>query len=326
MAPTSSRLLRLLSLLQRRRHWGGAELAEHLEVSPRTLRRDVERLRELGYPVDARRGVDGGYQLAAGAALPPLMLDDEEAIALGVGLSVAVQGATVSGIAEASARALAKVATVMPPRLRRQVDALAAMTVPAVWGGGALTSLDPAALAVIAQASRDGEHLEFDYTARDGEESHRSVEPHRLVLLGRRWYLVAWDLGRFDWRSFRVDRLCSPATTGARSMPRELPGGDAVAFVRSGIENAPLAHRIEAVVHADADAVRARIGAWASVEELDEDRCLVTINADSFEWPAMGLGLVGAEFEVRSPPEFADYLGAWSGRFGRAAAAPAAAT
>ncbi|MGD0945431.1 MAG: WYL domain-containing protein [Acidimicrobiales bacterium] len=267
--------------------------------------------------MDARRGVDGGYQLVAGAALPPLILDDEEAIALGVRPSVAIQGATLSGIAEASARALGKVAKVMPPPLRRQVDALAAMTVPAVWGG-MLTSVDPAALAVVAQACRDGEHLELDYTTRDSEESHRRVESHRLVLLGRR---VAWDLSRFDWRSFRVDRLRAPATTGTRSIPRELPGGDAAAFVRSGIENAPAPYGVKAVIHAEAAAVRARIGAWASIEELDEDRCLVILNADSFEWPAMGLGIIGVEFEVLSPPDFADYLGEWSKRFGRAAAA-----
>src|SRR5205814_1335816 len=203
MGSTSSRTLRLLSLLQTHRYWPGNELAERLEISVRTLRRDVDRLRELGYPVDAQRGVDGGYQLAAGAILPPLVLDDEEAVALAIGLRTAAQGAVV-GIEEASVRALAKVVQVMPPRLRRRV-----------------------------------ERLRFSYTVQSGEQTHRHVEPHRLVSLGRRWYLVAYDLQRQDWRSFRLDRLAQPRNTGARFTPRTLPAKDAAAFVRAGIANIP---------------------------------------------------------------------------------------
>src|SRR5690349_1673026 len=204
MANTSERTLRLLSLLQTHRYWAGTDLADRLGVSERTLRRDVDRLRELGYPVDASRGVAGGYQLRAATAMPPLLLDDEEAVAIAVGLRPAAGGA-VEGIEETSVRALTKVIQVMPPRLRRRVEALRAYTVPGVFSGG--PTVDAEALAVIASACRDDERLRFDYTARGQERTTRLVEPHRLVSLGRRWYLVAWDTERGDWRTFRVDRL-----------------------------------------------------------------------------------------------------------------------
>jgi predicted DNA-binding transcriptional regulator YafY len=211
MANTSSRTLRLLSLLQTHRYWPGGELAGRLGVSTRTLRRDVDRLRELGYPVEATRGVDGGYQLAAGAALPPLVVDDEEAVALAVGMQAATQGA-IAGIEESAVRALTKVVQVMPPRLRRRVDALRAVTVPVTWAGtNPAPTVDPDVLIAVAQACRDDERLEFGYTDRDRDTAERLVEPHRLVPLGRRWYLVAYDLHRHDWRSFRLDRLPLPA-------------------------------------------------------------------------------------------------------------------
>src|SRR5215213_2450602 len=215
MAATSVRMLRLLSLLQTHRYWSGAELAGRLEVSVRTLRRDVDRLRELGYPVDAQRGVDGGYQLAAGAALPPLVLDDDEAVALALGLQAAAQRG-VAGVAESSVSALTKVVQVMPPRLRRRVEALQAMTVEAGLGAGSVApAVDPGVLTTVAQACRDTVRLRFAYTAADGTASDREVEPARLALLGRRWYLVAYDLGRHDWRSFRLDRLGPAEATGA---------------------------------------------------------------------------------------------------------------
>src|SRR5215207_805469 len=265
MANTSSRMLRLLSLLQTHRYWPGGELADRLEVSVRTLRRDVERLRELGYPVDAHRGIDGGYQLAAGAALPPLLLDDEEAVALASGLGAAAQGA-IAGIEESSVRALAKVVQVMPPRLRRRVDALRAATVPALWNPSGPT-VDPGVLTMVAQACRDEERLRFAYTARGGDETARHVEPHRLVALGRRWYLVAFDLTRNDWHSFRLDRVEHVRTTAMRFHPREVPGGDPAAFVRAGIENLPTAYTIEALVHTSAANVRKAVGQWGNVEE-----------------------------------------------------------
>lgn len=316
MANTSSRTLRLLSLLQTHRYWPGAELAERLEVSVRTLRRDIDRLRELGYPVQAHRGVDGGYQLAAGAALPPLVVDDEEAVALVVGLQAGAQGA-VAGIAESSVRVLTKVAQVMPPQLRRRVEALRAMTVPAVWDSAGPT-VDPGILTTVAQACRDTERLQFTYTAANGEQTARHVEPHRLVSLGRRWYLVAYDLTRHDWRSFRLDRLDEPHSTEARFRPRELPADDAAAFVRAGIDNLPAPYPVEALVHAPAAAVREQVGRWATVEDIDDWRCLLRMTADSLDWPTMALGAVGADFEVLSPPELLDHVRSWGHRFTRA--------
>ena len=323
MANTSSRTLRLLSLLQARRYWPGGELAGRLGVSARTLRRDVDRLRELGYPVEAQRGVEGGYQLAAGAALPPLVVDDEEAVALAVGLQAAAQGAA-EGIAEASVRALAKVVQVMPGRLRRRVEALTAMTVPgswdsASWGGGARPSLDPGALTTIALACRDAERIRFTYVAASGARSARHVEPHRLVSLGRRWYLVGYDLDRQDWRSFRLDRLAEPRGTGTRFRPRELPAEDAAAFVRAGIGTLWAVYDVEVVAEAPADQVRERIGRWVAVEPEGPDRCRIRMSTDALEWPLLGLGVMGAEFSVVSPPELVEQLRDWGGRFTRAA-------
>ncbi|HEY2764484.1 MAG TPA: YafY family protein [Pseudonocardiaceae bacterium] len=318
MANTSSRTLRLLSLLQTHRYWPGTELADRLEVSVRTLRRDIDRLRELGYPVTAQRGVDGGYQLAAGAALPPLVLDDEEAVALAVGLQAATQGA-VAGLAEASVRALTKVVQVMPPRLQRRVEVLRAMTVPVAWGTSG-PSIDPGVLTAVAQACRDTERLEFGYTSAVGEHTDRHVEPLRLVTLGRRWYLVAYDLTRHDWRSFRLDRLDRPRSTGVRFRPRELPAEDAAAFVHARIDHLPASYAVEVLVHAPAAAVRDRIGRWATLEDVDGGRCLLRMRADSLDWPAMALGAVGADFTVLAPPELLDHVQDWARRFSRATA------
>ena len=315
MSSTSSRTLRLLSLFQAHRYWSGAELADRLNVSERTLRRDVDRLRELGYPVEAHRGIDGGYELAAGAALPPLAVDDDEAVALVIGLRAAAQG-SVAGIEESAIRALAKIVQVMPPRLRRRVDALHAVTVPAVWGAG--PSVDADVLTAIAQACRDEERMRFFYTAHGGEPTDRHVEPYRLVSLGHRWYLVAYDLARHDWRSFRLDRLRDPRGTGARFRPRALPAHDAAAFVREGIENAPATHAVEAVVHAPAATVRAVLGRWGTIEEIDDERCRLRMTADSLDWPALALGTVGAEFEVVGPPELIEHVREWGVRFRRA--------
>jgi predicted DNA-binding transcriptional regulator YafY len=309
-------MLRLLSLLETHRYWPGAELAGRLQVSQRTLRRDIDRLRELGYPVQAQRGVTGGYQLAAGAALPPLVVDDEEAVALAVGLQAAAESA-VEGIAESSVRALAKVAQVMPARLRRRVEALRAMTVPAGWSG-ARASVDPGVLTSIAVACRDTERLRFGYTAANGQPTARHVEPHRLVSLGRRWYLVGYDLDRHDWRTYRIDRLARPEGTGARFRPRELPAADAAAFVRAGIGSVSAVYDVEVLIEAPAAAVRERIGRWATVENAGPGRCRIRMTADSLDWPTMALGAVGADFEVVSPPELADHVRDWGRRFSRA--------
>lgn len=235
MTGTSSRTLQLLGLLQSRRHWIGTDLADRLDVSLRTLRRDVDRLRELGYPVQADRGVGGGYQLAHGAPLPPLVLDHDEAVSVTIGLLNCAH-TPVAGVAEASARALAKVIPVMPPRLRHEVTALQAATAPTTspWSG---TDINPDDMVTVAQACRDSERLRFNYTAADGAQSHRRIEPAQLVTLGRHWYLVGFDLDRDDWRTFRLDRLSDATSTRQIVQPREVPGGDAAAFVEAGLRH-----------------------------------------------------------------------------------------
>ncbi|GIE58725.1 DeoR family transcriptional regulator [Actinoplanes octamycinicus] len=293
-------MLRLLSLLQTHRYWPGSELADRLEVSPRTLRRDVDRLRELGYPVDASRGVAGGYQLQAGAAVPPLLLDDEEAVAIAVGLRSAAAGA-VAGFEETSVRALAKVIQLLPPRLRRRIDALQAVTSPGVLGGG--PTLDAGVLTTIAMATRGEERLRFDYAPREGTAGGRYVEPHRLVPLGRKWYLLAWDLDRGDWRSFRVDRITGPALTGARFRPREIPGGDPVVWLRSRIRAIPNRYDVAVLLETAPDQVQAVVGHWGTVEPVREGVCRLRMNVDDLGWPTMVLGLLGVPFTVESPAE-----------------------
>ncbi|WP_409332126.1 helix-turn-helix transcriptional regulator [Trujillonella humicola] len=316
MADTGNRTLRLLSLMQDRRHWAGSDLADRLGVSLRTVRRDVERLRDLGYPVEATPGVSGGYRLAPGASLPPLVLDDEEAVALTVGLQAAAQAA-VAGMAESSVRALAKVVPVLPPRLRRRVDALAAATVAVPWAGDD-AAVDPAVLTTVAQACRDAVRLSFDYLAASGEHSDRLVEPFRLVPLRRRWYLVAYDTGRGGWRTFRLDRLASPRATGARFAPRSLPARDAAAFVQAGLGLRP-GTPVVAVVHAPAEEVRRRIGRWAVVTADGAASCRVAMEPDALEWALFALGTAEAEFTVLEPPELAERARAWGSRFLRAA-------
>jgi predicted DNA-binding transcriptional regulator YafY len=324
MATTGSRTLQLLSLLQTHRYWPGSELADRLEVSVRTLRRDVDRLRELGYPVDAARGVDGGYQLAAGASLPPLVVDDEEAVALAVGLRTAAQSG-IAGIEDASVRALAKVVQVMPPRLRRRVEALRSATVAGELRPG--PSVDAGVLTTVAQACRDEERLDFVYVARDGRRTERRVEPHRLVSVGRRWYLVAYDLTRFDWRSFRLDRLAEPRPTGARFRPRTLPADDAADFVKASLGGlAPATLRIEAIIHAPLAHVESTIGWWVQAEAIDDGRTRIRMTADSTDWALFGLGAVEAPIEAVSPPELVERMRDWGRRFSDGAAQSSTAT
>jgi predicted DNA-binding transcriptional regulator YafY len=317
---TSARMLRLLSLLQTHRYWPGAELSDRLEVSPRTLRRDIDRLRELGYAVDAVRGVAGGYQLRAGGALPPLLLDDEEAVAIAVGLHTLASGA-VAGLEETSVQALTKMIALMPPRLRRRMDALRSQTDGVAWGGGPV--IDAHVLTVLAQASRDDEVLTFAYRSapRDGrsaEPTHRRVEPHRLVSLGRRWYLVGYDRDRQDWRSFRVDRISEPAPTGQRFRPRDLPTTDAPSFVRAGIKAVGQRHAVRVRLSAGADAVEAYVGRWAVVEP-DGAGCVMTMQTDTLDWPIMVLAHLDSEFEVEGPPELVELVARAGERFVRAA-------
>ncbi|AEV82138.1 transcriptional regulator [Actinoplanes sp. SE50] len=296
-------MLRLLSLLQTHRYWPGAELADRLEVSPRTLRRDVDRLRELGYPVDASRGVAGGYQLQAGAAVPPLLLDDDEAVAIAVGLRSAAAGA-VAGFEETSVRALAKVIQLLPPRLRRRIDALQAVTSPGANGFGPV--LDAAVLTTIALATRGEERLRFDYDPREGTAARRHVEPHRLVPLGRRWYLLAWDLDRGDWRSFRVDRITGPELTGARFRPREIPGGDPVAWLRARIRAIPSRYDVAVLLETDPETARGVTGHWATFEPAGDGRCRMRMNVDDLGWPTLVLGVLAVPFTIEAPAELHD--------------------
>jgi predicted DNA-binding transcriptional regulator YafY len=324
MANTSARMLRLLSLLQTYRYWPGTDLADRLEVSARTLRRDVERLRELGYPVAASRGIGGGYQLKAGTALPPLLLDDDEAVAIAVGLRTAAAGA-VAGIEELSVRALAKVVQVMPPRLRRRVEAVGAYTVPAVLSG---PTVDAGLLTLIAQACRGEERLRFRYEPRDAEPAVRLVEPHRLVSIGRRWYLLAWDAERHDWRSFRVDRISAPESTGHRFRPRDVPGGDAAAFVQGRLAAIQSRYQVRVRVFAPVADVERMVGQWGTVEPVDGSTCELRMTVDSLDWPVMTLVALAARFEIVEPPELAERVkvvaefltGAAAGPVGSAAA------
>ena len=306
-ASPSARMLRLLALLQTHRYWPGAELADRLAVSARTLRRDVDRLRELGYPVLASRGVAGGYQLKAGAAVPPLLLDDDEAVAIVVGLRAAVAG-SVAGIEEPAVRALAKVVQVIPRRLRHRADALGAYTVPVPIGG---PPVDAGLLTSIALAARADERVRFGYTDREGTATSRHVEPHRLVSLSGRWYLVGFDLGRSDWRTFRLDRIAGPPTTGGRFRPRPLPGGDAAAFVRSAVRWTPAGRQAEVLIWAPVDAVARVVGRWGTVEpgpQGDAGPCRLRMNTDDVSWPVLLLTRIGAPFQVVGPPELADHV------------------
>jgi predicted DNA-binding transcriptional regulator YafY len=294
---SSARLLRLLSLLQTPRDWTGTELADRLEVSTRTVRNDVERLRGLGYPVHATRGSVGGYRLEAGATLPPLLLDDDEAIAVAVGLRTAAGGA-VGGIEETSLRALSKLEQVMPGRLRRKVNALGTFTV-LVPRDERESTVDAEVLTLLASACRDHARLRFAYRDRERSSSRREVEPYRLVNWGRRWYLVAWDVDRADWRTFRVDRLEPRLPLGARFEPRPLPDDDVAGFVARGVAEAAWRFRARVTVHAPAEVISERIGRWVgTIEPVDASTCVVDAGADTLEVLAVYLGMIGAEFTL----------------------------
>jgi predicted DNA-binding transcriptional regulator YafY len=320
MLDTSARLLRLLSLLQSRPWWSGPELAERLEVSTRTIRNDVDRLRTLGYPVDATRGSAGGYRLGVGAVTPPLLLDDDEAVAVAVALSTAA-GSSVTGIEESAVRALAKVEQLLPSRLRRRMRALQAATVAPPTSG---PTVDATVLTTIAAACRDHEGLRLEYRRQDGTTGRRSVEPHRLVPLARRWYLVAWDLDRDDWRTFRVDRIDLPRNhLGDRFTPRALPA-DVAASVTRGVESAPWAYRAQVRVAAPADRIRARVPSAVEVDAIDDASCLVAVGADDPHVLALYLGMLDADFTVADPdahPALLEQLAAIAERYRRAASA-----
>ncbi|TME58861.1 MAG: YafY family transcriptional regulator [Chloroflexi bacterium] len=314
MLNTSARLLRVLTLLESRRDWSGAQLAERLEVSQRTVRNDIARLRALGYPVAAAPGVAGGYRLGSGAALPPLLLDDDEAVAVAVSLRSSAGGG-VSGIEETSVRALVKLEQVLPSRLRRRVNALQVYTVAVPTTG---PTVDPHLLAVIAAACRDHEVLTIDYRKHDGTESTRSVEPFRLVHLGRRWYLVAWDRDRHAWRTFRVDRLVPKHSGGPHFTPREPPAEDIAAYVMRSVRSAPMKYEAKVTVHAPAAVIAERVPRDIAIEPIDDSSCLVHARSNTIEMLALYLGLLDADFSVDEPLELVSQLEKLAGRFARA--------
>jgi predicted DNA-binding transcriptional regulator YafY len=300
---TSARLLRLLSLLEARPEWPGADLAGRLEVTVRTLRRDVQKLRSLGYPVHATPGVAGGYRLGAGAALPPLLLDDDEAIAVALSLRTSAPH-DVTGIGEAAVRALAKLEQVLPSRLRERAAAISHALVPLTGPGPVL---DASALTTMARACRSCEQLVFGYRDRDGAVTRRRVEPHRLVQAGYRWYLVARDLDRDDWRTFRADRIETPRLTGVRFVPADPP--DAAAFVARAITTAPYRHQARILVHAPADVVAERLPPSVGViEPADAGRAILTAGSDSLDALAFHIAMLDLDFTVLAPPELAERI------------------
>ena len=301
MSETTGRVLQLLGLLQSRRVWSGTELAERLGVTGRCVRRDIERLRELGYPVQASRGHGGGYQLGAGAALPPLLLDADEAVAMAVCLRLAA-GGSVAGVGEAALRALSKLDQVMPPRLRSQVAAVHDTTVTLTARPEA--PVDPGLLMALARACRDREHVAADYTDRAGAPSHRRLEPYQLVTTGARWYLLAFDRDRDDWRSLRLDRMSQVRACGTTFVPREAP--DAATYVSQSISSSPYRYAARVRFHCPQDVVAQRFSPTSVTVEPDgDDACLVTAGADDPEMLVLYLATVGAEFEVLGPPEVA---------------------
>jgi predicted DNA-binding transcriptional regulator YafY len=300
MSETTSRVLQLLGLLQSRRVWTGEELAERLDVTTRSVRRDVERLRDLGYPVHASKGHGGGYQLGAGAALPPLLLDPDEAVAMAVCLRLAA-GGSVAGVGESALRALSKLDQVMPNRLRSQVAAVHDATV-TLTSGQSDTPVQPDVLMTLARACRDHEHVSAGYVDRAGKPTRRRLEPYQLVTTGRRWYLVTYDRDRQDWRSLRLDRMTDVLAVGSTFAPRDAP--DAASYVRRSISTSPYRYTARVRYQAPVEAIeRIFPAASVDVEPDGPDACIVTTGADDPERMVLYLALPNCEFEVLEPPE-----------------------
>ena len=313
----SGRLLRLLSLLQTPRDWTGGELAARLEVSARTVRNDIERLRALGYPVHATRGSVGGYRLEAGASMPPLLLEDDEAVAVAIGLRSAT-GGSVTGLEEMSLRALAKLEQVLPPRLRRQVSTLQGVT-QSVSRRRPGPTVDPGTLTELARLAREHFTVRFDYSDRRQEASQRRVEPYRLVNAGSRWYLVAWDLDRADWRTFRADRMQPGMSAGARFTARDLSDAEVEALIARGVPPEARRHQARVVVRMPAAQLAERFGPWVGrIEALDETSCVLTTGAERVEDLAAWLGFLGADFSVSEPPELVAQLRVMANRYAAA--------
>jgi len=309
----AARLLALLSLLQARPHWNAPELADRLGITERTVRRDVTRLRELGYPVEAASGRTGGYQLGRGGALPPLLLADDEAVAVALGLRAAATGG-VAGYDEAAVAAMAKLEQVLPVHLRERVLALSSAIVLVRSGGG--PPVDPDCLLLLAQGCRRAERVTFCYVAGDGSPTDRRVEPYGVVNVDRRWYLVGWDLDRDDWRTFRLDRMSELALTGHRFTARDQP--DTAAMVLDGLTHTPYAWQAEVLVRAGLDEVAADVPASVGTLEAVEGGTIVRMGANDLDWIARYLAGLEHDFEVLRPPELKAELRALGRRLQRA--------
>lgn len=306
---TTSRLLSLLSLLQTRRDWPGSVLAERLSVSQRTVRRDVDRLREMGYRIQATMGVDGGYRLDAGSELPPLLFDDEQAIAIAVALQAAATSGV--GIEEAALRALTTVRQVMPARLRHRLNAVEFAMIPSRPGDPAPVTVSPHVLIALSAATRASEVLRFDYARRPGadaseEAAPRRVEPHYVVASHGRWYVVAWDLERDDWRIFRADRMMPRTPTGPRFTRRELPGGDVAEYISARFRGSDRDNRWPCIGRVILGRPASSVLPFAGdgiVEEVDDQRC--TLELGSWSWVALAAALNRFDTEIRviDPPE-----------------------
>lgn len=300
MVGTSARLLRLLTLLQSRGFWSGAELAERLEVTERTVRRDVDRLRSLGYPVKSSVGVAGGYQLGAGASLPPLHLDDDEGLAVAIGLRTAAVG-TVAGVEQAALRAMAKLEQVLPKKLRRRLAALHESVAPMYIE---TPQVRPAVLSALAAACRNHQQASFRYSDGRGRTTQRATQPHGVVHTGLRWYLAAFDEDRDDWRTFRLDRIEGAVSVGGRFTPRELPEGDVASYVSRSVSLRDYQHRARVLIHAPFDQVCTRVPPLAGyLRPVDAKRCRLESGADSLSTLAVYVAALGVEFEVEDPPE-----------------------
>ncbi|MCE7482606.1 MULTISPECIES: helix-turn-helix transcriptional regulator [Microbacterium] len=303
---STGRALQLLSLLQTHRFWPCAELAARLGVTERTVRRDLDRLRELGYPIDSISGRYGGYRLATGAHVPPLILDDEEAVAVAIGLRYGAEAA-VSGIEETSLRALAKIEALLPHRLRRRVSALHS-SVASLRRTANDAVIHPESLSVFAAACRDHELVRFEYRQSQGESSRRYVEPHQLVTAGRRWYLVAWDGDRRDWRTFRLDRIHEPRPVGSHFTPRTIPGGDAADFVASSIGRSARDRNATLAIHKPFAEIEGVLR-WTdhTLREEHAEHCVVQICSEDLGRLAMTVAEIAltAPVSVVEPPELA---------------------
>lgn len=314
---STARVLQLLGLLQSRRVWTSEELADRLEVTTRSVRRDVDRLRELGYPVHASKGHGGGYQLGAGAALPPLLLDPDEAVAMAVCLRLAA-GGSVAGVGESALRALSKLDQVMPARLRSQVAAVHDTTV-TLTPSNRDVPVDPEVLMTLARACRDHEHVTCGYTDIRGNATARRLEPYQLVTTGRRWYLLCFDRDKQDWRSLRLDRMSDVRAQGSTFVPRPAP--DAAQYVQRAITSSPYRY-VARVRYFAAKEVVAQTFSSASVQ-IDEDgpdACIMTTGADDAQVMALYLAMPGCDFEVLEPAEVAEAVRTAAERLARAAA------